>query len=195
MTRNDKLPNAPSRRSFLFVVTGAVGAMAVPLAVWPLIDQLNPDAASVANAVLYTDLGHLAPGERKIIYAEGWPIEIRARTKQEIHAARDTPLHHLRDRSSRSQFNPTADASDINRAASENGRLIVVVSVCTNDRVSLLSGEGNFGGWFCPVCGAHYDTSGWVREGPAPHNLFVPKHKFLADGRIQIDRTFRGWMN
>ena len=66
-----------------------------------------------------------------------------------------------------------------------------MVGICTHLGCILLGQKANdpkgeFGGWFCPCHGSHYDTSGRIRKGPAPKNLVVPEYKYLSDTKIKI---------
>jgi len=63
---------------------------------------------------------------------------------------------------------------------------LVMVGVCTHLGCVPIGGSGDFGGWFCPCHGSHYDTSGRIRKGPAPLNLVVPPYKFIDDLRILV---------
>ena len=63
---------------------------------------------------------------------------------------------------------------------------LIVIGVCTHLGCVPIAGAGNYGGWFCPCHGSHYDGSGRIREGPAPYNLEVPEYRFLEDGKKVI---------
>ncbi|TVQ53723.1 MAG: ubiquinol-cytochrome c reductase iron-sulfur subunit [Rhodobacteraceae bacterium] len=167
-----------SRRDFLYVATGAVGAVTVGAAVWPLIDQMNPSASVLALATIDIDLTQLEQGQQITVKWRGKPVFVRYRTPAEIEAARNTPLSALPDRNARTGNNPSADASDENRALGENGEYVVMMGVCTHLGCVPLGEQGDFGGWFCPCHGSHYDTSGRIRKGPAPENLPIPELAF-----------------
>jgi ubiquinol-cytochrome c reductase iron-sulfur subunit len=168
-----------TRRDFLFVATGAAGVVTAGAAVWPLIDQMNPSASVLALATIDIDVSALSPGQQVTVKWRGKPVFVRYRTEAEIEAARSTPVSNLPDRSARSANAPTADASDTNRSLGDNGEYLVMMGVCTHlGCVPLGDGAGEFGGWFCPCHGSHYDTSGRIRKGPAPHNLYVPELAF-----------------
>lgn len=94
-------------------------------------------------------------------------------TDEEIAAAQAVPLNELRD--------PEADEE---RALKPE--TLVVLGVCTHLGCVPINGAGDFGGWFCPCHGSHYDTSGRIRKGPAPLNLEVPPYSFIDDTKIQI---------
>ena len=177
-----------SRRDFLYVATGSVAALGAAFATWPLIDQMNPNAAMVENLRIVVDVEPLPPGGAVIVKLGGMPIQIRHRTDAEIEAARNVDLDELVDLDSRSENNPDMDARDQNRASGPGGRFLVVIPQCTHLGCMLIGEIGEHDGWFCPCHGAHYDTSGRIRKGPAPQNLPVPKHRFLNDGRLEIFR-------
>jgi len=87
----------PNRRDFLFVATGAVGALGVGAVAWPLIDQMNPDASTLALASIEVDIGAIAEGQIVTVKWRGGPVFIRHRTKKEIDDAVNTPLSELKD--------------------------------------------------------------------------------------------------
>ena len=165
-----------SRRDFLYIATGAVGAVTVGAAVWPLVNQMNPSASVLALATIDIDVSDVAEGSQITVKWRGKPVFVRHRTPAEIEAARATPLADLPDQLARTGNNPGADAADENRSLGENGEYLVMMGVCTHlGCVPLGDGSGDFGGWFCPCHGSHYDTAGRIRKGPAPQNLHIPE--------------------
>jgi ubiquinol-cytochrome c reductase iron-sulfur subunit len=176
-----------TRRDFLFVATGAAGAVAAGAAVWPLIDQMNPSADVLALASIEVDIGGVEPGTQITVKWRGKPVFIRRRTEEEIAEARTVDLEELPDGSARNANMAGADASDQNRAMDENGEWLVMMGVCTHlGCVPLGDGQGEYNGWFCPCHGSHYDTSGRIRKGPAPENLHIPQAAFLSDTVIRL---------
>ena len=180
----------PSRRDFLYVATGATGAVAVGAAIWPLINQMNPSADVQALASIPVDVSGIAEGTQLTVLFLGKPVFVRRRTAEEIEAARAVALDELPDQASR---NPNIEggidspATDENRALDETGEWLVMQGVCTHlGCVPLGDGAGDFGGWFCPCHGSHYDTSGRIRRGPAPENLHIPVAEFVSDTVIQL---------
>ena len=180
----------PSRRDFLYVATGATGAVAVGAAIWPLINQMNPSADVQALASIPVDVSGIAEGTQLTVLFLGKPVFVRRRTAEEIEAARAVALDELPDQASR---NPNIEggidspATDENRALDETGEWLVMQGVCTHlGCVPLGDGAGDFGGWFCPCHGSHYDTSGRIRKGPAPENLHIPVAEFVSDTVIQL---------
>jgi ubiquinol-cytochrome c reductase iron-sulfur subunit len=164
-----------TRRDFLYIATGAAGAVTVGAAVWPLVNQMNPSASVLALASIDVDLAGLEEGAQITVKWRGKPVFVRYRTAAEIEAARAVALGSLPDNLSRSANDPNADAADENRALGENGEYLVMMGVCTHLGCVPLGQAGDFGGWFCPCHGSHYDTSGRIRKGPAPMNLPVPQ--------------------
>ena len=76
---------------------------------------------------------------------------------------------------------PESDAARV-----QNPEWLVMIGVCTHLGCVPLGEQGEYGGWFCPCHGSHYDTSGRIRKGPAPTNLEVPQYAFVDDNKILI---------
>jgi ubiquinol-cytochrome c reductase iron-sulfur subunit len=166
----------PTRRDFLYIATGAVGAVGAAAAVWPLISQMNPDAATVAaGAPIEVDLAPIAEGQIIRVFWRGLPIFVRHRNKNEIEAARDVNWRTLPD-----------PESDEQRVKEGHAQWLVIYGSCTHLGCIPLGHQGEYNGWFCPCHGSQFDTSGRVRRGPAPTNLPVPQYQFVADNRIRI---------
>jgi len=177
----------PTRRDFLYVATGAFAAVGGAFAVWPLIAQMNPDASTRALASIEIDVGNVAVGQGVTVMWRGKPVFVRRRTTAEIEDARAVSLAELPDPLARNaNLAADTDAEDVNRAASANEEWLVLVGVCTHLGCVPLSNQGDFGGWFCPCHGSHYDIAGRIRRGPAPENLPVPPLEFVSDTRIRI---------
>ena len=170
----------PNRRDFLFVTTGAVAAVGGAAAVWPLIDQMNPDASVMALASIEIDISSIEEGQSVTFKWRGQPIFVRHRTAEEIEEARSVPLEELID--------PETDAE---RVVEGYEQWLVAIGICTHLGCVPLGqkpGEerGEYNGWFCPCHGSHYDTAGRIRKGPAPKNLVLPPFEFLSDTLIKI---------
>ncbi|MEM0950495.1 MAG: ubiquinol-cytochrome c reductase iron-sulfur subunit [Pseudomonadota bacterium] len=179
----------PSRRDFLYIGTAAMGAVGVGAVVWPFIDQMNPDASSLALATIEVDISGLGTGESLTVMWRGKPIFIRRRTDDEIAAAQEVDPADLPDPLSgnpNTADGPDAPATDVNRAVEGQEDLLVMIGVCTHLGCVPLGTAGNFGGWFCPCHGSHYDTAGRIRLGPAPLNLAIPPYTFGSDSTIVI---------
>jgi ubiquinol-cytochrome c reductase iron-sulfur subunit len=162
-----------NRRDFLFTATYAVGAVGVGATVWPMIDQMNPDASVKALASTEVDVSTIERGQSITILWRGKPVFIRRRTEEEIIKAREVKLEDLKD-----------PEKDEDRA--KNPEWLVMLGVCTHLGCVPLGDTGEYGGWFCPCHGSHYDTSGRIRKGPAPTNMEVPKYEFVNNNIIRI---------
>ena len=176
-----------TRRDFLLIATGAFAAVGVAASLWPFIDQMNPDASALALASTEIDISAIEPGQSVTIMWRGKPVFVRNRTEAEMQAAREVPLDELRDPLARNaNLDPDAPATDENRAVAEREQWLIQVGVCTHLGCVPLGQQGDFGGWFCPCHGSHYDTAGRIRQGPAPENLAIPPLAFLSDTTVRI---------
>ena len=166
----------PTRRDFLFIATGAVGAVGAAAAIWPFVYQMAPDAATIAaGAPVDFDLTPVAEGQIVKLFWRGKLIFVRHRTPAEIKAAEDVNVASLPD--------PQADSA---RVKPGKAQWLVVYGSCTHLGCVPLGNEGPYHGWACPCHGSIFDTSGRIRQGPAPTNLPVPPYAFLSDSKIQI---------
>ncbi|MFO1135249.1 MAG: ubiquinol-cytochrome c reductase iron-sulfur subunit [Rhodoblastus sp.] len=163
----------PTRRDMLYIATGAASAVAVGAVAWPFIAQMNPDASTLALASTELDIGAIAEGQIVTIKWRGKPVFVRHRTKKEIEEAQNVDVAKLPD--------PQPDSARVKKP-----EWLVVVGVCTHLGCIPLGHQGKFDGWFCPCHGSDYDTSGRIRQGPAPRNLEVPEYAFLSDTKIKI---------
>ncbi len=170
-----------TRRDFLYYATAGAGAVTAGAAVWPLVNQMNPSADVQALASIDVDISGVEPGTQMTVKWLGKPVFIRRRTEEEIEAARNVELSDLPDQGAENANLNGADASDENRTLDEAGEWLVMIGVCTHLGCVPLGDAGDFGGWFCPCHGSHYDTAGRIRKGPAPKNLPVPVAAFDGD--------------
>jgi ubiquinol-cytochrome c reductase iron-sulfur subunit len=176
-----------TRRDFLYYATAGAGAVATGAAVWPLVNQMNPSADVQALASIRVDVSGVETGTQLTVKWLGKPVFIRRRTEEEIAAARADDSATLIDASAQNKNNPGADASDANRSLDEAGEWLVMIGVCTHlGCVPIGNASGDFGGWFCPCHGSHYDTSGRIRKGPAPRNLDIPVAAFEDETTIKL---------
>ena len=176
-----------TRRDFLYYATGGTGAVVVGAAVWPLVNQMNPSADVQALASIEIDISDIEPGTQITVKWLGKPVFIRRRTEREINLAREIEIAELPDNLGRNANVSGADADDKNRTLDEKGEWLVMMGVCTHlGCVPIGNGAGEFGGWFCPCHGSHYDTAGRIRKGPAPENLPVPLASFINDTTIKL---------
>ena len=163
----------PKRRDFLFTASYAIGAVGVGVAVWPLVDQMNPDKSIKALASTEVDVSSIELGKSITVLWRGKPVFIKRRTQQEISEARAVKLEDLKH-----------PEKDEDRA--KDPEWLIMVGVCTHLGCVPLGDKGEYNGWFCPCHGSHYDTSGRIRKGPAPKNLEIPKYEFINNNTIKI---------
>ena len=163
----------PKRRDFLFTASYTIGAVGVGAAVWPLIDQMNPDTSVKALASTEVDISNVEKGKSITVLWRGKPVFIKRRTEEEIAEARSVNLDELKD-----------PEKDEDRA--KNPEWLVMLGVCTHLGCVPLGDKGEYNGWFCPCHGSHYDTAGRIRKGPAPKNMEIPKYEFVNNNTIKI---------
>lgn len=176
-----------SRRDFLYYATGGAAAVATGAAVWPLVNQMNPSADVQALASIFIDVTDVEVGTQLTVKYLGKPVFIRRRSEEEITAGRAVALTDLVDLNAENPNKPDADASDTNRTLDEAGEWLVMVGVCTHlGCVPIGDQSGDFGGWYCPCHGSHYDSAGRIRKGPAPRNLDIPVASFVDETTIKL---------
>ncbi|MGR3483791.1 MAG: ubiquinol-cytochrome c reductase iron-sulfur subunit [Paracoccaceae bacterium] len=183
-----------SRRDFLYYATAGAGAVVTGAAVWPLINQMNPSEDVKALASIRVDVASVDPGTQITVLWQGKPVFIRRRTEEEIAEARAVDVSDLPDQfAGNENLGDEAAATDENRALAAfegtegvDGEWLLQMGVCTHLGCVPLGDAGDFGGWFCPCHGSHYDTSGRIRRGPAPANLPIPVAAFVDATTIQI---------
>jgi ubiquinol-cytochrome c reductase iron-sulfur subunit len=165
-----------TRRDFLYIATGAMGAVGAAAALVPLVAQMNPDASTIAaGAPIEVDLGPIAEGQVIKVFWRGKPIFINHRTKKQIEEAQNVNLASLPD--------PQPDSA---RVKPKHADFQVLIGICTHLGCIPIAHQGPYDGYFCPCHGSVYDTSGRIRSGPAPLNLALPPYEFLSDTRIRI---------
>ena len=165
----------PSRRDFIHIAAIAAAAGGAATLVWPFIDQMNPSADTRALASTEFDLTKVAEGQQVTIKWRGKPLFVRHRTAQQIAAAVKDDHADMRD-----------PATDESRHKPGKAEWLILVGTCTHLGCVPTVGGGEYGGWFCPCHGSHYDTSGRIRRGPAPLNLAVPTYAFTSDTRVRV---------
>ena len=166
------------RRDFIVVATNTMMGVGAAAVAYPLINQMNPAADTLALASIEVDVSQIAEGQAITVKWRGKPVFIRHRTKDEIATADAANLEEMRD--------PQTDADRVQKP-----EILVIQGICTHLGCVPLGqkiGEvkGDYNGWFCPCHGSHYDTSGRIRRGPAPTNLEVPPYAFISDNVIKI---------
>ena len=166
------------KRDFLFVTTAGLAVAGGAATAVSLINTMNPAKDVLALSTTEVDLSLVEEGQSLTVMWRGKPIFIRHRTKEEIDSANNVAENDLIHK-----------ASDDSRV--ENPKWLVVVGVCTHLGCVPLGqkigdSKGEYGGWFCPCHGSHYDTSGRIRKGPAPTNMEIPKYEFVNTNTIKI---------
>ncbi|WP_341990887.1 ubiquinol-cytochrome c reductase iron-sulfur subunit [Azorhizobium sp. AG788] len=164
-----------TRRDFLYIATGAVGAVGVAGMVWPFVAQLQPDKSVLALSTTEVDLSPIQEGQIITTQWRGKPIFVFNRAPKDVELARAVPLNSLID--------PQADQDRVKKG---HDNWLVVIGICTHLGCVPIGHQGNYDGWFCPCHGSQYDSSGRVRVGPAPLNLAVPPYTFVSDSKITI---------
>jgi ubiquinol-cytochrome c reductase iron-sulfur subunit len=169
-----------TRRDFLLASTVAFGAVGTAVMVWPLVHSMNPAADTLALSTTEFSLAGLQEGQGIVVVWRGKPVFVRYRTQKEIDDARATAVDELTD-----------PQKDEDRVQKDKEKYLILVGICTHlgcipMGTKQMDPRGDFGGWFCPCHGSHYDTSGRIRKGPAPANLEVPPYKFLSDTTVLI---------
>ena len=166
------------RRDFIVVASYAMAGIGAAAVAWPLIDQMNPAADTLALASIEVDISKIDIGQSITVKWRGKPVFIRHRTEDEINTAQSVELSQLKD--------PQLDVDRVS-----NPKYLVMIGVCTHLGCVPLgqkTGEikGEYDGWFCPCHGSHYDSSGRIRKGPAPVNLEIPPYTFETESLIKI---------
>jgi ubiquinol-cytochrome c reductase iron-sulfur subunit len=166
-----------NRRDFLMIATGVVGAVGMAGAAWPFIRSMSPSADVLAQATTEVDLSSIQEGQMITVPWQGKPVFVLHRTAEQIEMARKADSEDLPD--------PAKDGDRVTRP-----EWLVLLAVCTHlGCVPQPVGTGNYGGFLCPCHGSHYDTSGRIRQGPAPQNLAVPYHSFKDDNTLVIGKA------
>lgn len=169
-------PQDEKRRDFIVLSSIGMAGIGTAGVIWPFVDSMNPSADVLALASTEVNLAPISEGQEIRVMWRGKPVFIRHRTAQDIEKARSEAMDVLPD--------PQTDKERVKEGKDE---WLVMVGVCTHlGCVPLGKGAGEFGGWFCPCHGSHYDTSGRIRKGPAPTNLEIPPFEFMNDTRIKI---------
>tara|TARA_B100000945_G_C20258862_1_gene538258 strand:+ start:126 stop:644 length:519 start_codon:yes stop_codon:yes gene_type:complete len=170
---SDPKDKKPNRREFILTATTTAGVVGAGAAIWPLVDQMNPDASVKALSSTEVDISQVQPGQSLTVLWRGKPVFIKRRTKEEIDKARSVDMKDLK--------HPEKDEERV-----KNPEWLVMLGICTHLGCVPLTDKGEYNGWFCPCHGSHYDTSGRIRKGPAPTNLEVPKYEFVDNNTIKI---------
>ena len=168
------------RRDFINIAAASFGGVGAVAFLYPLINQMNPSADVLALAQIDVDVSPIQAGQAIKTMWRKQPIFIRNLTPAEQAAANAVDAGSLRDPQ-------TLDE----RTKEGHRNWLITLGVCTHlGCVPLGAAEGEpkgeFGGYFCPCHGSHYDTAARVRKGPAPRNLEVPEYEFISDTSVRI---------
>jgi ubiquinol-cytochrome c reductase iron-sulfur subunit len=168
------------RRDFINIAAVAAAGFGTAVTLVPLISQMSPSADVLAESTTELDISPIQPGQAIKAVFRKQPVFVRNLTDQEIAAANAVPMGDLRDPQTLAQ-----------RTKEGKANWLVTMGVCTHlGCVPLGTAEGEprgeFGGYFCPCHGSHYDTAARIRKGPAPKNLEVPEYAFTSDTKIVI---------
>jgi ubiquinol-cytochrome c reductase iron-sulfur subunit len=169
--------DAQDRRAFNYMVLGGarfIYASATRLIAMKFIASMSASADVLALASTEVSIGEIEEGAAITVKWRGKPVFVRHRSEDEIAKVAKVPLSDLKD-----------PQSDADRA--KNPEWLVVLGVCTHLGCVPINGAGDFGGYFCPCHGSHYDASGRIRKGPAPANLEIPPYELdLDEGKLVI---------
>lgn len=168
--------SSEGRRSFSYIVTGAstvVGLYAAKTVVTQFVSSMSASADVLALSKIEIKLSDIPEGKNMTFKWRGKPLFVRHRTDKEIASEAAVNLAELRD-----------PEHDKDRAI--NPRWVIVLGVCTHLGCVPIANAGDFGGYYCPCHGSHYDASGRIRKGPAPLNLEVPYYEFPDDDTVIV---------
>lgn len=168
--------SSEGRRVFSYLVTGAstvVGVYAAKTVVTQFVSSMSASADVLALSKIEIKLGDIPEGKNMTFKWRGKPLFVRHRTEKEITAEEAVSIGELRD--------PQHDKDRV-----VNPRWVIVLGVCTHLGCVPIANAGDFGGYYCPCHGSHYDASGRIRKGPAPLNLEVPYYEFADDDTVVV---------
>ncbi|KAK4161056.1 putative mitochondrial precursor of cytochrome b-c1 complex subunit Rieske [Cladorrhinum sp. PSN259] len=167
-------PNSNALFSYFMVgALGAISAAGAKSTIQEFLVNMSASADVLAMAKVEVELAAIPEGKNVIVKWRGKPVFIRHRTAAEIEEANNVNVSSLRD--------PEADGDRV-----KNPEWLVMLGVCTHLGCVPIGEAGEYGGWFCPCHGSHYDISGRIRKGPAPLNLEIPAYDFSDDGKLVI---------
>lgn len=168
------------RRDFINIAAISAAGVGGVATLLPLVSQMAPSADVLAESSVEMDISQIKPGQAIKGVFRKQPVFIRNLTPAEIAAAKKVDIGSLRDPQSLAE-----------RTKEGHENWLITMGVCTHlGCVPLGAGEGEvkgeFGGYFCPCHGSHYDTAARIRKGPAPLNLQVPEYAFTTDTVVKI---------
>ncbi|XP_054719443.1 cytochrome b-c1 complex subunit Rieske, mitochondrial-like [Uloborus diversus] len=160
--------------SYLIMAVGGIGAAyAAKNTVTKFVSSMGAAADVLAMAKIEVNLGDIPEGKNVTFKWRGKPLFVRHRTSDEIQKEQSVDVSSLRD--------PQAD---VDRATKPEW--LVLIGVCTHLGCVPIPGVGDYGGYFCPCHGSHYDASGRIRKGPAPLNLEVPPYEYVDEKTLLV---------
>ena len=168
------------RRDFINIAAVSAAGVGGLSLVYPLVSQMSASKDVLALSSTEVDLSQVQPGQAIKAVFRKQPVFIRNLTPAEIETANKVDVSTLRD--------PQTLAE---RTKEGHENWLITMGVCTHlGCVPSGAGEGEvkgeFGGYFCPCHGSHYDVAARIRKGPAPKNLQVPEYEFLSDTVVKI---------
>jgi len=184
---------AINRRGLLYAATAAVGVAGIAAAVWPLLDQMNPDArVRAAGNIVEIDLDGLEPAERRVLRWQNSPIFVVRRTQAMLEAMQETSfVATLVDPDSTKRQQP-AYAKNWHRSIDPVLVGVCTACACVPEYFAEASALVVAGGYICPCCASHYDPAGRAYSGPAQFNLPVPPYAVAGPGKVLIGKNAAG---
>ncbi|XP_053304458.1 cytochrome b-c1 complex subunit Rieske, mitochondrial [Spea bombifrons] len=168
--------SSDSRKSFSYLVTGVTAvatAYAAKNAVSQFVSSMSASADVLAMSKIEIKLSDIPEGKNMAFKWRGKPLFVRHRTQKEIQQEAEVSLSELRD--------PQHDLDRVKKP-----EWAILIGVCTHLGCVPIANAGDFGGYYCPCHGSHYDASGRIRKGPAPLNLEVPEYDFPSDDIVIV---------
>ena len=168
------------RRDWIHIAALSTAGVGGASLLFPLISQMAPSQDVLAASSTEVDVSAIEAGQAIKAVFRKQPLFVRRLTPQEIQEANAVDISSLRD---------PQTLTDRTKVGHED--LLITMGVCTHlgcVPLGAAGGEnrGDFGGYFCPCHGSHYDTAARVRKGPAPSNLKVPEYEFKSDTVVRI---------
>ncbi|CCC71289.1 hypothetical protein NCAS_0G04020 [Naumovozyma castellii] len=166
--------NSDKSRSYAYFMIGSMGLLSSAGAkstVETFISSMSASSDVLAMAKVEVNLSSIPLGKNVVVKWQGKPVFIRHRTQGEIDEANEVQMNELKD--------PQLDSDRVKQP-----EWLIMLGVCTHLGCVPIGEAGDFGGWFCPCHGSHYDISGRIRRGPAPLNLEIPQYELDGDKLI-----------
>ncbi|NXL33608.1 UCRI protein, partial [Glaucidium brasilianum] len=168
--------SSDARKGFSYLMTATTcvaTAYAAKNVVTQFISSLSASADVLALSKIEVKLSDIPEGKNMTFKWRGKPLFVRHRTQAEINQEAEVDLSKLRD--------PQHDLDRVKKP-----EWVILIGVCTHLGCVPIANSGDFGGYYCPCHGSHYDASGRIRKGPAPYNLEVPIHEFVGDDLVVV---------